>query len=423
MEFIACCGLGHRLMRLSTAALLARVLYVPLWTWWGCCYRQRVFEQLFGSEPLQLWSMNTTNADASLVSPPTTTIDQDSMPPMHWQFRYEIRGPMFGMVRKEDDFLLLAKKQNQKKNKRRNNTTTTRFVACQTLSQAKIDADYALYEQLRQRYTRKEQVDDYVHTHFGKDDNHHANTILSIGVHIRAGNGEQGDFVQKRRGIANKTQFLQELAVHMERLSLQEHAAMRQQHSNSNTQQQQQQQQPPRTVVFVATDMPSYIDDLRKILRLRQRQRRQKQQQPQHYQISVIDLPQVRPPQGSGVLFGTMDKVRHSGAQCLEGWHAVVTDALVLSHADIVLAPRPSALTQSLPLALVLGNPRKRVAKPFCEMSISSTNSTPRSALVCFASVREWACGTTDSKTNFYDVLPEFAKYILPNDNDHNHHG
>jgi hypothetical protein len=91
---------------------------------------------------------------------------------------------------------------------------------------------------------------------------------------------------------------------------------------------------------------------------------------------------------------------------------------MILSHADIVLAPKVSSFTQTLPLSLSVGRqhydrgshdsshlPKELVERPFCEGdSIANVQ--------CYNSVGDWCCRTNVGKPTFFDIKEEWVEWL-----------
>ena len=299
VQYVACCGLGHRLARMAAASHVAQQLEADLYGFWKCCDAVDVFEYLFGTEPLFQGSPNKTVYDL--------------------QFRNEVPG--------------------------------FRKASCPCVP-SRVESQYYFYERLMERYRRKDRVDAFVQEHFvGR---------LSLGIHIRAGNGETGDFAKKKRGIQNATAFVSVLSQHVRQLT-----------ANSTA------------VIFVATDTPSYLEALRKEMP----------------DIPVVDLPQERPESGTGVLFGSSSTA--SGDTCLNGWDAALQDMMLLSSCDMVLATTVSSFSHTMPMAMALGRPNRKAEAKYCEMRGEAMN--------CFSDVNQWCCkGKKDRSDNYFDVAEDY---------------
>jgi hypothetical protein len=172
---------------------------------------------------------------------------------------------------------------------------------------------------LRNRYKNKQQVDNFVAEHFGNKNNR---TTISIGMHIRAGNGEEGDFKYKGRAIRDQAQFVLDVVRLIQHLI---------RNVNKN--------KPP--ILFLATDTEHYIEKFRMALsspngtfwsNLAMQINNHTDEKDDdsaattttrtisfpHFQpIPVVHLSQMRPPEGKGVLFGEFHRVASKGDTCM----------------------------------------------------------------------------------------------------------
>ena len=113
--------------------------------------------------------------------------------------------------------------------------------------------------------------------------------------------------------------------------------------------------------------------------------------------MQVVALSQNRPEEGQGVLFGESRHILNEGEACLDGWESAFADAMILSHADVVVAARPSSFTQSLPMTIVLSTPKanRKVLESFCEVNHLAT------AVRCYEDLIDWCCnGNTSFSLN-----------------------
>ena len=300
VDYMACCGAGHRISKTADASFLAKQLGYSLRVFWGYCNgRTEVFHALFGPQPSAELRNVTEYGDYVRVS-------------------NDVPG-FVKLTRKED---------------------------CTVCDWKKAAADAVFYQGLQERFAGREAVQTFVREQF--------QDRLSIGLHIRAGNGETGDFADRGRGIANVTSWTESL---VRRLVEQNWGP---------------------AVVFLATDTPSMMDTLRHLL---------------PSETKVVHWEQYRPIEGQGVLFGERGKVTNRGDDCIEGWKNAFMDMMILSHTDVVVAARPSSFTQSLPMSLVLDRPKemRRAEQPFCEVNQDA------SAMKCYGDLRSWCCtGSTD---------------------------
>jgi hypothetical protein len=159
--------------------------------------------------------------------------------------------------------------------------------------------------------------------------------------------------------------------------------------------------------LFIATDTQSYIEAFRQGLK---------------DTMSVVNLPHViRQNDGQGVLFGEMVTVTTTGENCLLGWQSALEDMMILSQTDIVLAPKHSSFTQTMPLSVVLGRPKRRhtsrktIAAPFCETIATQSRKkkqTTGTDFQCYESVQDWCCRNEIPRAAYFDVKPDWRDIL-----------
>ena len=286
VDYMACCGAGHRMTKLSDASYVSKKLGFALRSFWGYCDTTEVYTYLFGPQP-------------------ANELDQVESFDQYARINNDVPG-----------FNKIYRQGNTKE--------------CPCVSD-KLKHDAHFYSSHRNRFRAKTKVDKFRNEHFLR------NTTI-IGMHIRAGNGEKGDFAHRGRSIDNVGEWVQNLA----KLLL------------------EQKEWGTVQKLFLATDTPSIVPHLKELF---------------GSHIQLIHLNQIRPEEGSGVLFGERGKVLNKGIACKRGWMATIMDMILLSHADVVIAARPSSFTQSMPMSLVLSTPKesRKVSKPFCEVNPTAT--------------------------------------------------
>lgn len=363
VDYIACCGLGHRISRLSDAAMIAHTLQWELRSYWGYCYDQNgeeaveLYRYLFGppdSEPMgsygaaeQVQQQHHQNENSKEVDIPRTN---------HF-FRINNEAPGFSK------FL-------------RNASAPT--CPCDTAAfRLKRQSDQVFYTGLRERFrTRHGDVIDTFRRAYKF--NSAAPHRLVMGLHLRIGNGETGDFTEKGRGLNNTELWLSQL---VERLW------------------EQRTKWPLPWTVFVATDTESALRTLQDLFAT-------KANEPST--IQIVSLPQIRP--RTGVWFGERGDIskRVTKFKCLRTWRNTVADMMLLSYTNVLVAARPSSFTQTLPMSLVLmrvgGNgtgakesssdgqsSRLQRRGTFCEASPDA------SSLYCYTSWQDWCCRGTST--------------------------
>lgn len=285
---------------MADSAWIAKQLNFGLRTFWGYCGQDtEIFQHLFGVQSKQaLQNVTSTNH--------------------HVLFRNSIPG--FRKLRRHGP------------------------SKCQCRNE-QIQVHKEFYEDLRNRYRHKEAVDTFVREHF------HGHTV--IGIHIRAGNGEKGEFESKKRGIEDIDEWVRQAAKRIQEMV-----------------ETQQWKEPP--LLYIATDTPSLIDMFRHELAAA---------------MAVIEFPQERRDDGDGIFFGERgNRPELADYQCIRSWENAVTDMILLSHADILIAGRMSSFVQTLPMSLVFGRNQQKVTTPHCELNIDA------SRMICSKTYNEWCC-------------------------------
>jgi hypothetical protein len=198
-----------------------------------------------------------------------------------------------------------------------------------------VAAHYDFYQDLRNRFRYKKQVDQFVNATFRGH--------VVLGMHIRAGNGEQGDFANKKRGIENIDQWIQQASLRIKEFVKQE-----------------QWNEPP--LLYIATDTPSLIRTFRHEL---------------EGVMAVVEFPQERRGEGDGIFFGEQGKTpKMTDHQCIRQWENAVADMILLSHADVLIAGRMSSFVQTMPMSLVFGRSpeESKVSTPKCEVNLDASD-------------------------------------------------
>lgn len=309
VDYFSCCGAGHRLSKLVDAHYMAnRYLKFGLRVFFGFCGKQEVFSWLFNTSQV---------ADYDVFSQG-----------LQLQVKNDVPG-FERLTRKGPDF------------------------PCGCPEERWPD-DVEFYSELRERFRAKGRVQTFLSQQLAIEQH----TV--IGMHVRAGNGESGDFERKKRGITDP-QWAASMAKQLIQLS-------------------QGWTKPP--LVFLATDTATIEITFRELLQSH---------------MKVVTWKQERPIQGQGVLFGenyhNSFNVSNGNSDCLNGWEDAFSDMIVLSHTDVVVAARPSSFTQSLPMTLVLSTPKesRKVRRPYCEVNPSATE------VQCFEDLNDWCCNGTTS--------------------------
>ena len=315
-------GAGHRLCRSSTAYHLAKRLNLTRIKFqWNTCGASTsngtpIFPYLFGGDVWDI-EINTQNTTASR--------GKDVL----------VRNDVFGYVPGQalkNHFVPLPSQYRRQGGP---------FLE-------KLASDKEFYEILETKYNFRGTVLEFMQQH--GFDNH-----FVIGVHLRAGNGEQAHFAESGRGIQNETKFVSNLVnsiglfIKITRTLYPERFEAR----------------PP--LIFLATDTGYLVDHFVAGTK--------------GFGVSTILFPQLRLSKNEGVTFSAL---KEAGEKCLHGWQAMFNDMFLLSRVDILVASQKSTFTQSLPLSLLFHRTRNEVGPHFCEVSKSATS------LNCYQDLETW---------------------------------
>jgi hypothetical protein len=255
----------------------------------------------------------------------------------------------------------------------------------------KVESDYELYRQLLERFQFRNDVHDIM-------DGYNSSAYTVVGLHIRAGNGEQGDFEKYRllgrRGregggrngndnggdldgwIANVTKLLY----------------------NYVTSDTKRLVKPP--LIFLATDTPEVIDKVQEAFA--SFRNTTASSTTSHTAIPIVVIPQHHPAPGEGVSYEGHGHADVSS--CLDSWKSQFMDMMVLSeYSNIVVAGQYSSFTQTIPLSMIFhhkDHKKYEAGHPRAQRSpTSSTSSLPRmfcevgvdgNAMQCFDTFVSW---------------------------------
>ena len=298
VEYRACCGLGHRLSKMVDAYHIARKKNYGLRVFWEFCdNKTESFHHFFGPQPLSELQNAQDGREVIKISNEAHCIEK------------------------------LVRDGNS--------------------SQCKCPSDYIessgeFYNSLVERFRYKDEVDAFRRYH--RFDDH-----FVLGMHVRAGNGEQGDFVEKERAIHNVTSWVKSMSTILLTIS----------RNTTNG-------RPP--LLFLATDTASMVETFRHALR---------------GEMEVVEYEQERPPEGSGVIFGQhgSQNMLNLTTELCQNLKSALVDMMVLTSSDVVISGRPSSFSQSLPMGVALS----RDHAMYCEVA-------PNDRYRCYQTLHEWCC-------------------------------
>lgn len=364
-------GLGHRLCRASAAWHFAQHLNLTHMKFqWNTCGETHatgtpIFPFLFGQDE---WSLPTTHrhsatatATATTFSGPSSPVDGKSV-----LVRNDVYGYVPGQGLKNFHVPLPSHLYKQ-----RNNGPFLEKLQY---------SDVNFYQQVQDRYVfYKEEVVTYM-----KDNDFHQHTV--IGLHVRAGNGEETHFTDSGRMIANQTVFVSNLIRLVQEFVEKQHYSTKDNKKPS----------PPSSfpssttavkppLIFLATDTASLIPTIVEATETL-------------FGIKTIVLPQLRLAENQGVTFSAL---KGKDEKCLLGWKAMVSDMLLLGHADVLIAARYSSFTQSLPMSLVFDRKGHIPGPHYCEVSLNGTSMT------CLQDLSTWLFRDDGNKTFHYTIVKD----------------
>ncbi|CAJ1945624.1 unnamed protein product [Cylindrotheca closterium] len=308
-------GLGHRLIRATSAYHLAKILALPrLKNQWGSCSKDTnwrgkdgndaysIFPYLFGND---VWILPT---ESSIKRQGKRVI-----------VRNDVYGYIPGQIYK--NFELPIDKSNE--------------ISGNGPLVLKLMSDSEFYSQLVDNYRFQAEVLEFMEKHKFRE--HEV-----VGLHIRAGNGEKTHFEWSGRGITDEEAFISD-SIHLVEALVEKLRSL----------------QRKKPLVFLATDTQRLIPVIQNAMK--------------NIGVETVHLEQIRVEDNGGVTFQAFASKEDD---CLKGWQAMFSDMLLLGNADVVVAARHSSFTQSLPLSRVFDRHRGEEGPHFCEVSSDATTMT-----------------------------------------------
>ncbi|CAJ1968934.1 unnamed protein product [Cylindrotheca closterium] len=323
IKYYGFAGLGHRLARQAVAMYLARRMGFACRGYWS----------------RTIYSNKTTDLFTEMFEPYTRDdFKYVNSTGKHVGYSNEVDGAM-GMVS--------------------SNSEGQEGPPC-TCTNDEVQVHYDFYMSLRNKYRRRDRIQAFM------EENKFAEHIV-FGIHIRAGNGETGDFTNKDRPI-NFDPKVFVLTVLKKIVETWPPDSL---------------SKPP--MIFLATDDPKYrmliLDQLEEL--------------GLSWPVALLEQEFME----SGVLLGAN---RDSD---VDQWHFMFQDMVILSYADVVLAIKYSSFTQSLPASIVMGRPlaERTIKDSFCEfidvtkeegspVTVFANETAPIFEVHCYDQVMRWCC-------------------------------
>ena len=338
--YVGMFGLGHRLSKLAAAYHLVQINQWPvthLEVLWGKCENGTrsdldIFSYLFGNNQIYLGVSNGGQKQTPHQTRECTTRTTDC----YYQGKsLVIRNDVVGYYAGQS-----YKNAQIRVRQRHIQSWDTKFTS-----------DFHLFRNLMMSFEH-EHGDNLKSFQEGSKWHDH----FVVGIHIRAGNGEQDHFEQSQRQIERNGDFFRNLVGTIREL-------LNDKVTNKAGK---------RPLVFLATDTATLVDELRQIF------------SEYHIPMVTLDQPRVEPNKGVSYSAWTSDSTN-----CLNGWLYSMMDMSLLAKANILIAARRSTFTQILPRALLLDGHDKHLFKHdslfrFCEVGDTGEN------MDCFGDTKSW---------------------------------
>ena len=235
-----------------------------------------------------------------------------------------------------------------------------------------MHSDVDFYERLEGKYRFQSELQEFQIEHKWNE------RPLVLGLHLRAGNGEDAHFTESGRASsldADESAMIARLLRLTKMMATRE--MKRSWEKMIDSEQKGQNYKPEkflRPLLFIATDTAHLLPVIEKVSGLLSKDDRKNydeflntsSNQTNRFNITMTDpdlmtfeiltWPQDRLPKNGGVSF---DALKGKGKRCLEGWRSSMSDILLLSKVDVLIAAKRSTFTQSLPLTLGFHRNRK----------------------------------------------------------------
>jgi hypothetical protein len=322
ITYRACCGLGHRLARQAAAYHLAVGLKLTKLNvfWVPSCGVNGLFAELFGTDYIPInknikisFPFEHGWLDRSTKTKTNSTEEEIA----HWTISNE--PPGYNRIPTGDGY------------------------------KEQVYAEVAMYRTMMDMFVYKDRIKSFQQRH--SFDNH---TV--IGLHVRHGNGETGDFSRKGRQMKVP-----------EELWFANVASMLYNYIRIDA---RFQRKPP--MIFLATDGPLRLQEMLSSCL--------------NHEVPVVMFPQNRVEEGNGVSYDKNEK------DCVGSWASQLIDMIILAQSDMVIAGQYSSFSESLPLSVQFDKVRKAERQDeaaerhgvFCEVGDDGSN------MVCYDDYVEW---------------------------------
>ena len=236
----------------------------------------------------------------------------------------------------------------------------TRRLRESALARSLVESNMDFYRALRNQFIAEnyDLFGSFVSSFEGQSYLDRSNHIV-IGLHVRAGNGEVGEFVEKQRMIENLDNWIRAMVPVVARYIEEELSTISMGKRNDR-----------RPLIFLATDAPSAKERIRE-------------------EFAKTDIAVVFNSFDLNEMPGPSYLIKDGG--CLTAWESQLMDMVMLSLSDTVIAGRYSSFTQTMPLSLIFSDRRRNHQRnkyggdyPYCELGRDAKS------MACFRSYQGW---------------------------------
>ena len=232
----------------------------------------------------------------------------------------------------------------------------TRQLRESGLSRSLVESNMEFYRTLRNRFVanRYNLFRSFVTSGGGRKFVDRSNFIV-VGLHIRAGNAEVGEFVEKKRVIENLNHWTRQRVPIIVRYV--EEELLKASHGERDEK---------KPLIFIATDTPSIIKSIRQL-------------------FAKNNIEVISNSHNIDEMVGPSYLIKDR--RCLKAWKLQMIDMVLLSLSDVIVAGRYSSFTQTMPLSLLFSDRRSdRIVgdRPYCELEGDAASMS------CFRTYQGW---------------------------------
>ena len=340
VSFRGVAGLGHRLFPQSNAYHLAKGLYLnELQIDWGWCYYAGDDNESKGQTDIASHLFGSDKSGNTFVPIPRQQLSpKPQLPLVSFPFIKAIQWETGELKKNSPQKSTTVEFVNEVPHYHDRHYSLSKAMRQQPKFYGKDQSDLQMYQHLAARFQERHSGVQQWKDRLRFDDH----TV--IGLHIRQGNGEAGDFQSKGRGIqaVPENAWIDNLARLL--LNFTETAEIDKVETSKRS-----------ILVFLATDSGNVT---KLVAKLQQSLAMAADSSNPSISIpKVVTVQQPRIPDGKGVSYQYMFDSKEA---CLESWVSQMTDMVLLAESDVVIAGQYSSFTQTIPLSYQFEKAKKR---------------------------------------------------------------